>query len=100
LQFPIKIWYDFYERSKSQVVLQLADKSIEMEGFMQRNRIIVAVPKQNVGEVVFDQMKKAIMDGKWKPGKKLPSENELSRLMGSAGSPCGRPFRSLPAWGS
>ena len=43
---------------------------------------IVSVPKQNLGDVVFEQMKSAIINGKWKPGEKIPSENELAKVMG------------------
>ncbi len=39
---------------------------------------IKPIKKVNVGEQVFDQLKKMIIDGKWTQGSKIPSENELA----------------------
>lgn len=38
--------------------------------------------KTRVRMQVFEQMKNQILQGVWKPGDKIPSENELSKLMG------------------
>ena len=43
---------------------------------------IQAIKRQNVSELVFEQMKQMITTGEWKPGEKIPSENELASLMG------------------
>lgn len=40
------------------------------------------IKKVNVGEQVFEQMKQLLIQGEWKPGDKLPSENELSDMFG------------------
>lgn len=40
------------------------------------------IEKQNVGDMVFDQLRQGIMSGEWKPGEKMPSENELVRILG------------------
>lgn len=41
---------------------------------------IQPIQKVNVGEQVFQQMKKQLITGEWKPGDKLPSENELADM--------------------
>lgn len=38
--------------------------------------------QQPVTELVFDQLKENIINGNWKPGDKIPSENVLSSLLG------------------
>ena len=40
------------------------------------------IEKQNVGDMVFEQLKDSIMAGEWKPGEKMPSENELVSILG------------------
>lgn len=40
---------------------------------------IVSISKTNIVEEVFNQLENMIRSGKWKPGDKLPSENELSK---------------------
>ncbi len=40
------------------------------------------IEKQNVGDMVFEQLKSSIMAGEWKPGEKMPSENELVNILG------------------
>lgn len=40
---------------------------------------ITPIKKVNAVEEVFDQMQSLLIDGTWKPGEKLPSENELSQ---------------------
>lgn len=41
---------------------------------------IQPIQKVNVGEQVFQQMKKQLITSEWKPGDKLPSENELADM--------------------
>ncbi len=43
---------------------------------------IKPINKVNVSEQVFSQLKKAIVEGEWKPGDKIPSENELAGAFG------------------
>lgn len=38
------------------------------------------IKKINVGQMVFDQMQELLIRGEWKPGDKLPSENELAEM--------------------
>lgn len=38
--------------------------------------------KQDIKEQVFQQLLSKIQSGEWKPGEKLPSENELTKAMG------------------
>lgn len=44
--------------------------------------VIKPINKVNVSEQVFSQLKKAIVEGVWKPGDKIPSENELASSFG------------------
>ena len=41
-----------------------------------------ALDKKDIREQVFDQLLSQITTGKWKPGEKIPSENELTSIMG------------------
>ena len=41
---------------------------------------INAIQRKKVSDQVFDQMKEMIISGTWKPGDKIPSENELQRI--------------------
>jgi len=43
---------------------------------------ITQIKRQNVSEMVFDQMKQMIVDGEWAPGEKIQSENELATQFG------------------
>ena len=40
------------------------------------------IKRQNVGEQVFAQLKRQLLDGVWKPGDRLPGENDLAAAMG------------------
>ncbi|RTE05464.1 FadR/GntR family transcriptional regulator [Paenibacillus whitsoniae] len=42
--------------------------------------MIRAIEKQNVVDEVYDQIKSHIITSKWKPGDKIPSENELCQM--------------------
>jgi len=44
--------------------------------------LIQSIKKQNVSEEVFAQMKDMLISGQWKPGDKIPSENELTDMFG------------------
>ena len=41
---------------------------------------IKPIKKVNVGEQVFEQLKRMLIEGEWEPGSKIPSENELADL--------------------
>lgn len=41
---------------------------------------IKPVKRVKVGEQVFEQMKCLLLAGKWKPGERIPSENELAEM--------------------
>lgn len=41
-----------------------------------------ALDKKDIREQVFDQLLSQITTGKWRPGMKIPSENELTSIMG------------------
>jgi len=43
---------------------------------------IVEIKKINIGEQVYHQMKNQILNKDWKPGEKIPSENQLMNLFG------------------
>ena len=40
------------------------------------------INKQNVSDIVYQQLEQCILDGIWQPGEKIPSENTLSEQMG------------------
>jgi GntR family transcriptional regulator, transcriptional repressor for pyruvate dehydrogenase complex len=41
---------------------------------------IKTIEKQNIVDEVYEQMKASIVSGSWKPGDKIPSENELCQM--------------------
>jgi GntR family transcriptional repressor for pyruvate dehydrogenase complex len=41
---------------------------------------IKTIEKQNIVDEVYDQMKTNILSGSWKPGDKIPSENQLCQM--------------------
>ncbi|WP_261807982.1 FadR/GntR family transcriptional regulator [Paenibacillus sp. N3.4] len=41
---------------------------------------IKTIEKQNIVDEVYDQMKTNIVSGSWKPGDKIPSENQLCQM--------------------
>ena len=43
---------------------------------------IQQIKRQNVSELVFNQMQEMIISGEWAPGSKISSENELASQMG------------------
>jgi len=43
---------------------------------------IQPIKKANVSEQVYEQLKKQLLSGEWKPGDKLPSENDLAEALG------------------
>ena len=51
-------------------------------GCLTSNMGIVEIKKINIGEQVYNQMKNQILSGDWKPGDKIPSENQLMALFG------------------
>ena len=40
------------------------------------------IKKQNIGDMVFEQLRSAIASGEWQCGDKLPSESELCNTLG------------------
>ncbi|GFN22665.1 FadR/GntR family transcriptional regulator [Thermanaeromonas sp. C210] len=40
------------------------------------------IPKVSVSQAVFEQLRDQIFSGNWPPGSRLPSENELARMLG------------------
>lgn len=40
------------------------------------------INKQNISDLILEQMKEQILNNEWKAGQKLPSENELTKLFG------------------
>ncbi len=43
---------------------------------------IQKISRDSIIDQVFAQMKEQILEGKWKPSEKIPSENELARQFG------------------
>ncbi len=40
--------------------------------------------KNSVSELIFEQLKEKIIAGKWKPGERIPSENQLCKITGAS----------------
>ena len=40
------------------------------------------INKQNVSDIVYQQLEDCILEGTWKPGEKIPSENNLAEQLG------------------
>lgn len=40
------------------------------------------IKRPSVGEQVCDQLKSYLLEGRWKPGEKIPAENELAQAFG------------------
>jgi len=40
------------------------------------------ISKQNVSDIVYQQLEQCILEGVWMPGEKIPSENTLAEQMG------------------
>lgn len=40
------------------------------------------INRQNVSDIVYQQLEACILEGTWKPGEKIPSENKLAEQMG------------------
>ncbi len=40
------------------------------------------IRRESVADLVYEQIMEQILKGEWAPGSKIPSENELSRLLG------------------
>ena len=53
----------------------------EAENMAQKTDSIQKVPKVNVSKTTFDILFRNIMDGTWKTGEKIPSENELKNSL-------------------
>ena len=53
----------------------------EAENMAQKTDSIPKVPKVNVSKTTFDILFRNIMDGTWKTGEKIPSENELKNSL-------------------
>ncbi len=41
---------------------------------------ITPIERTNVGKIVFEQLQDMLIRGEWKPGEKIPSENELAEM--------------------
>ena len=67
------------------------------KGFFTMN--INPIQKINAVEQVYDQMQNLIIDGTWKPGDKLPSENELASAFGISRMTVRQAMQKLKALG-
>lgn len=47
-----------------------------------RNNELVSIKKQSVRGQIFDQIRDKIVNGIWLPGTKIPSEKELTKMLG------------------
>jgi GntR family transcriptional repressor for pyruvate dehydrogenase complex len=49
---------------------------------MEQKAVLTPVRRSRVRDQVFDQFQEQVIKGVWKPGEKLPSENELASSLG------------------
>jgi GntR family transcriptional repressor for pyruvate dehydrogenase complex len=49
---------------------------------MKQKAVLTPVQRSRVRDQVFDQFQEQVIKGAWKPGEKLPSENELASSLG------------------
>ena len=49
---------------------------------------IYKISRESISDQVFGQMKELILEGEWKPGEKIPSENELAQQFGVSRVSC------------
>ena len=59
---------------------------------------IKKVVKSSVSQQVFDQLREQILSGGWKPGDKLPSENELAAQFGVSRVTVRNALQRLSGW--
>ena len=66
-------------------IRRILKKNGNSVGETKRKREYMAIQKisrDSISDQVFVQMKEQILEGEWKPGEKIPSENELARQFG------------------
>ena len=57
------------------------------------------ITRVNIAEKVFEQLRDQILQGTWKEGEKLPSEQELTETLGVSRSSVGQAIRTLADYG-
>lgn len=67
---------------KSAVRQDTSNRNVRTMIVTEDSMALKPINRVNVSEQVFQQLKRAIAEGDWKPGDKIPSENELSLSFG------------------
>ena len=57
------------------------------------------IKKTNMTQQVIEQFKQQILDGSWRVGERIPSENELAQTLGVSRSTVRQALRSLSDYG-
>jgi GntR family transcriptional regulator, transcriptional repressor for pyruvate dehydrogenase complex len=57
------------------------------------------INKNNISNQIFEQIKSNIISGEWKPGDKIPSENELKEMLGVSRNSVRAALQQLTALG-
>ena len=57
------------------------------------------IKKANMTQQVIEQFKQQILDGSWRVGERIPSENELAQTLGVSRSTVRQALRSLSDYG-
>ena len=57
------------------------------------------ITRVNIAEKVFEQLRDQILQGTWKEGEKLPSEQELTETLGVSRSSVRQAIRTLADYG-
>lgn len=75
------VYYIVTSKREMQMSVSLLEFNLKWESCMGTDGFEY-LKKQDIKEQVFQQLLSKIQSGEWKPGEKLPSENELTRAMG------------------
>jgi len=60
---------------------------------------ITPIKKSNISDQIYNQLKENIITGEWKPGTRIPSENELTQMLSVSRVPIREALQRLSALG-
>ena len=72
---------------------------MKKEDFMLQDMKLTAINTEKVHNQVYEQLKHLLLEGTWKPGEKIPSENKLTNIFGVSRISVRSAIKSLIAQG-
>jgi len=72
---------------------------VKKEEFMLQDMKLTAINTEKVHNQVYEQLKHLLLEGTWKPGEKIPSENKLTNIFGVSRISVRSAIKSLIAQG-